>query len=193
MNNEQLLSVLICFLIIAFYVIIIQASMLWDKRKGRHGKFKLGLDIHGVVTVAPAFFSWLTKIIIEAGGEVHILTGRRITPYITNKIKEYDLHYTHLFSITDHLIATGAPILKKEDEDNYWFPEEIWNAVKGWYAKMYGLHILWDDSPEYASYCSVPFVLMLSSCLMKHKEFYQTKKGLVRTNDNNCKKSTTEI
>ncbi len=40
-------------------------------------KFKLGLDIHGVVDAMPDFFSFLTDSFIKNGGEVHIITGGR--------------------------------------------------------------------------------------------------------------------
>mgnify|MGYP000751541977 CR=1 FL=1 len=39
------------------------------------GKFKLGLDIHGVVDAMPEFFSFLTDSFVKNGGEVHLITG----------------------------------------------------------------------------------------------------------------------
>ena len=47
---------------------------------------KLGLDLHGVITDRPEFFSELSKIFIDNGHEVHIVTGGMINDSLLNKI-----------------------------------------------------------------------------------------------------------
>jgi len=39
------------------------------------GKYKIGLDLHGVISDMPEFFSFFTNAMINSGAEVHILTG----------------------------------------------------------------------------------------------------------------------
>ena len=41
-------------------------------------KFSLGLDLHGVIDSLPEVFAFLSKAVVDAGGEVHILTGSKI-------------------------------------------------------------------------------------------------------------------
>lgn len=38
-------------------------------------KFKIGLDLHGVIDALPEFFAFLTDSVIKNGGEIHIITG----------------------------------------------------------------------------------------------------------------------
>ena len=48
---------------------------------------KIGLDIHGVCDANPEFFAELTNLFIEAGHEIHILTGRRVSDGALKEIK----------------------------------------------------------------------------------------------------------
>jgi len=49
-------------------------------------KFKIGLDLHGVIDALPEFFAFLTDSVIKNGGEVHIITGGSWTKELENQI-----------------------------------------------------------------------------------------------------------
>lgn len=147
---------------------------------------KIGLDIHGVVTQNPKLWAWLTKVIVEAGGEVHIMTGRSFKT-VMPRIEKLGLTYTSIFSITDYLLEQGEPVIKKEDEDNLWFDQKVWNKIKGMWAKKLGLDITFDDSIEYAEHFDSPFALLLSACHIAHKDFYKHEKGYKRDNSKKTK------
>ena len=39
---------------------------------------KIGLDFHGVINTSPEFFGLISKLLLDAGHEVHIITGNDI-------------------------------------------------------------------------------------------------------------------
>jgi hypothetical protein len=59
--------------------------------------FKLGLDWHGVLDAMIPEMAWLTRAIVAAGGEVHIMTGMVWTPECDEQLKSWGVHYTHTF------------------------------------------------------------------------------------------------
>ena len=44
-------------------------------KESQNMKFKLGLDLHGVIDALPDSFAFLSNAVISFNGEVHILTG----------------------------------------------------------------------------------------------------------------------
>jgi hypothetical protein len=128
---------------------------------------KIGLDIHGVITKHPKFFSELTKLFKEAGHEVHILTGSSLNPdtkygrIALDELKKYGIHYTHLYSIIDHQEKIGTEIVY-EDDENPWIDDDLWNCAKGDYCKEHNIDIMFDDTRAYADYFDTPFVHFLS-------------------------------
>lgn len=115
---------------------------------------KIGLDVHGVITETPEYLAVRAKSLVDAGHQVHIMTGTRVGPRLVDELAAYGFHkslnYTHIFSITDHLISTGIPV---DFRDDLPFADGLmWDAAKGEYATMVGLDCLWDDSPVYGHY-----------------------------------------
>ena len=99
---------------------------------------------------------------MAAGHEVHIITGRSLkTPEFLEKIKSTGVKYTHIFSVTDHLIEQGNPV-RWSDEYNPWFEEGLWNKVKGKYCEDNKIGLMIDDSPEYLEHFTTPVALMIS-------------------------------
>lgn len=119
---------------------------------------KLGLDIHGVLDVRVEFFSKLTKVLINAGWEIHIITGSG-TEQAKREMTELGMSYTHIFSVCDHLVKTGA---KTNAElgiaSRYPFPDETWNKVKSIYCIENKIDMHIDDMPEYLEHFSTPFM-----------------------------------
>jgi hypothetical protein len=119
---------------------------------------KLGLDIHGVITDDPEFFSKLTHLLVQGGHEVHILTGHHGNDRIFNKLKLYNVAYTHFFSIADYRKEQGVHVTYDE-EGKPWLAEGLWNSAKSEYANKHKLDIHIDDTPVYGEYFITPFVL----------------------------------
>jgi len=118
---------------------------------------RIGLDQHGVLDNIP-FFKVVSELLVEAGHEVHIITGREWKK-IKNELYQNDIyegtHYTHHFSITDHLLELGEDV-RWEDENNPWFDDIAWNKVKGEYCEKHKIDIHFDDSEEYAPFFKTP-------------------------------------
>lgn len=55
-------------------------------------KFKLSLDLHGVIDALPEFLSFITHAVVNAGGEVHVLTGGTLSP----KMEEEQIGRAHV-------------------------------------------------------------------------------------------------
>ena len=135
---------------------------------------KIGLDIHGVVSSIPEFFSELTSLLVDSGNEVHILTGSSINDKLLERINTYGIRYTHLFSIVDYHQKIGTHI-HWSNEDNPWIDDKIWNKTKSDYCKEHGIQLMLDDSIEYAQYFDTPYALLLSKCIVKHKPMFIDK------------------
>lgn len=117
---------------------------------------KIAIDIHGVVSKMPEFFAELTRLFINAGHEVHILTGSRITKEFIDRIKKYGIVYTHLFSIVEYHMNIGTEIFW-EDENNPWIDDEVWNKTKADYCRKHNIDMCWDDEFSYNKHFTTPF------------------------------------
>jgi len=128
---------------------------------------KIGIDIHGVVNKHQKFFSEMTKLFIDAGHEIHVLTGASINPatkYGRKTIKEIEdlnIKYTHIFSIIDYHAKIGTEIVYA-DSENPWIDGELWNRSKGDYCREHKIDIMFDDTKGYAEFFTTPFVHFLS-------------------------------
>jgi hypothetical protein len=123
-------------------------------------KFKLGLDIHGVIDTKPWMFSRLSKSVIGTGGEVHIITGAHMTEELKTKLKdEYEMSWTHLFSIADHHKSIGTEMRYKKS-NNPWMDKDLWDRTKGDYCHEQGIMLHIDDTERYAKYFLTPFILV---------------------------------
>lgn len=121
--------------------------------------YRLGLDIHGVIDASPKFYSILTKLFMEAGHEVHILTGSHITDEVRRKLHEMGIMWTHLFSISDHHKSNGKDIIY-DKEGTPWIDDESWNRTKADYCRKNGIDYHIDDTAVYGDFFTTPFALM---------------------------------
>lgn len=108
---------------------------------------KIGVDIHGTADVYFDFFQELCRLFVEAGHEVHIVTGRR-QKEIEPEIKSLGLMYTHFFSMTDYHEELGTP-MSYGPWKNPWMDEETWNRTKGDYAARVGLDMMFENSDDF--------------------------------------------
>lgn len=119
---------------------------------------KLGLDVHGVIDAEPAFFSFLSKTILLANGEVHIITGTEDSEHLRTTLTQLNIHYTHFFSISSYHKSIGTKMWYT-DPNNPWCDEVVWNRTKGDYCARNKIDFHIDDSPEYQQYFTTPFLL----------------------------------
>lgn len=121
--------------------------------------YKLSLDIHGVCDSAPEFFALISKLIIDSGGEIHILTGRRVSDGAPDEIKELGISYTHFFSIADYHEESGTAVCDDNNGDP-WMDDETWDRTKGDYCKRHQIDFCIDDTERYRQYFETPFAYM---------------------------------
>jgi hypothetical protein len=141
-------------------------------------KFKLGCDFHGVIDSMPDFFSFLTDSFVKNGGEVHIITGGSWTEELKNELINYNIKWTHYFSVYDYLMESNeASIGKVEFPDGTIqnkFPNEIWDKVKGEYCKKNNITLHIDDTLIYNEGFTTPFTRLWSNSgkpKSTHKDF----------------------
>ena len=113
-------------------------------------KFKLGLDFHGVITRFPIELATLAELIVSNGGEVHVITGSEDDEVLMAQLRkngfEPKVHFTHIFSVTSHLIDNGhTPERDKNGEP--FFNEASWDVSKSQYCSQVGITLHVDDSP----------------------------------------------
>ena len=126
-------------------------------------KFKLGLDIHGVIDSLPEVFAFLSKAVVDAGGEVHILTGSKIDQ-AKQELEKYNITYTHLFSIQDYHEKLGTPT--KGTHPKYGFPmidDDVWDLTKGDYCREHNISLHIDDTLIYNDNFTTPFARFWSN------------------------------
>lgn len=129
--------------------------------KSNSVKFKLGIDIHGVIDSAPAIFSFLSHSVINSGGEVHIITGGSWTPQLESMLVEMGIKWTHSCSIYDNLLKTENVTNKtyffKDGTKQVKFPDEIWNKAKAEYCTKHNISLHIDDTTVYGNFFTTPF------------------------------------
>ena len=64
-------------------------------------QLRIGIDFHGVITEAPAFFRDLTTLAFDRDYEIYIISGG---PYLVEKnfLDAWHIKYTEIFSLLEH-------------------------------------------------------------------------------------------
>jgi len=128
---------------------------------------KIGIDLHGVVTDRPEFFKEFTKMLVDNGHEVHIITGPFLGERLYAEIKKYDLSYTHLFSIASYHQEIGTP-MTFDAKGNPFLNEYLWDKTKGEYCLKHNIDLHFDDSDAYGYFFKTPFARFYSKDKRKH-------------------------
>lgn len=125
------------------------------------GKFKLGLDMHGVIDDMPEFFSFLTDSFIKNSGEVHIITGSRWDLEFEKQLNDFGVKWTHKFSVYDYLKESDAEVIGKvqfpDGTIQKKFKNEDWDKVKAQYCRENRINLHIDDTLIYNNFFSTPF------------------------------------
>jgi len=114
-------------------------------------KFNIGFDIHGLIDSDPQLFSFLSKLLVESGCEVHILTGKHIEDGVLEELKKYKITYTHLFSIADYHKLRGEKV-RYDDKNTPWIEKELWDRAKAEYCDKHNIRLHLDDSEVYGQH-----------------------------------------
>ena len=129
-------------------------------------KFKLGLDVHGVIDSMPEFFSFLTDSFIKNGGEIHIITGGRWDSEFEKQLNNFGVKWTHKFSVYDYLKESDAEVIGKvqfpDGTIQKKFKNEDWDLIKSQYCKENGIDLHIDDTLIYNNFFSTPFARLWS-------------------------------
>jgi len=117
---------------------------------------KIGLDIHGVCDSNPKFFAELSRLFVEAGHEVIIITGKMKSHGAVDEIKELGISYTKFFSIVDYHLEKGTEI-NFDSNGNPWINDDIWNRTKAEICEKENIDFHIDDSSIYGEYFNTPY------------------------------------
>jgi hypothetical protein len=124
-------------------------------------KFKIGIDIHGVIDAIPDTFAFLSNAILNAGGEVHILTGGTWDNKLETQLKSFGINWTHSFSIYDELLRRNTLIVGKvqfpDGTIQEKFEDGAWDKVKGEYCRDNNINLHIDDTLIYNEHFTTPF------------------------------------
>ncbi len=112
---------------------------------------KFGFDIHGVLDTHPEVYAAMTKALVAAGHEVHVITGAVWTQEEDDKLKGFGIEWTHFFSITTYHEELGDVEVEWVDGKPY-MDADAWNRTKADYCKEHNIAWLIDDSPVYGKY-----------------------------------------
>lgn len=130
-------------------------------------KIKLGIDIHGVINEMPEFFASLTKALVDAGHEVHILTGPQHDEKLEAELKSYGISWTHIFSIVSYHQEKGTAIRYDKKGDAF-LDDYAWDRAKGDYCIKHQIDLHLDDSDIYSYFFKTPYARIFSKNKRKH-------------------------
>lgn len=122
---------------------------------------KFGFDLHGVIDAKPEFFSEFTKLLVEAGHEVHILTGPPDGKKLREELDATGVMFTHLFSIADWLKSEKVEMWQDKKGD-WWSHPYDWDRAKGVYCERNKIDMHFDDTDSYAYFFKTPFCRFFS-------------------------------
>lgn len=128
---------------------------------------KFGFDLHGVIDAKPELFSVFTKLLLEAGHEVHILTGPPVTDELRGQLDSLGIVWTHLFSIVNALkrresLGLLQMPMWQDDKGRWWSDAYDWDKAKGEYCAANKIDLHFDDSDHYQYFFTTPYCRFLS-------------------------------
>ena len=107
---------------------------------------RLGLDMDGTITMAPAFFSLLARSVRGAGGQVHVVTSRADTlegrVAIKAELSRLGIEHNRLHMLPDAEEAgRRCPHCKLD-----WYQKYIWQKVQ--YCLDHEIDVFFDDEQK---------------------------------------------
>jgi hypothetical protein len=141
--------------------------------------YKLGLDIHGVITDDMDAMRKLAECVMLSGvlNQVHIISGPPVK-FIKEELEQLGFkegqHYSHIFSIVDHHLAAGTQVVFDEN-GHAWTDEYTWDKTKADYCLREGINLHIDDSDQYGYFFKTPYARFFSKNKRKQKIFPGSK------------------
>ena len=117
---------------------------------------RIGFDFHGILDTYEVFRE-LTRTLISKGHEVHIITGEENTKSFKKTLKDLNVRYTKIFSITSYHKKKGTEV-KYDKNGEPWMDKKLWNPTKANYCKRNDIYLHIDDSLEYGDHFKTPFI-----------------------------------
>lgn len=130
-------------------------------------KMKIGLDIHGVMDEVPELFAVLSKTLVEAGHEVHVITGPPDGPRIREELARLGISFTHFFSIVDYHQSIGSEIIT-DAKGHHYVDDYLWDKTKGDYCLREKIDLHIDDSDSYSFFFKTPYCRFFSKNKRKY-------------------------
>ena len=125
------------------------------REQNKPATIKVGLDLHGVISAHPKFFSEMSKALVKNGAEVHVITGSHSVE-ILDELKKYNITYTHLFSIADYHRSIGTHMWYDANKTP-WIDKKMWEMTKAEYCGREGIEFHIDDSDIYGEHFTTPY------------------------------------
>ena len=122
--------------------------------------FKLAIDIHGVCDENPKFFSLISKLLVDNGHEVIVITGRMESHGAIDELIKLGISYTKFYSIVDYHKEKGTKIWYDE-KGNPWIDDDIWNKTKAEICEKEGVDFHIDDSFNYGEFFKTPYAQII--------------------------------
>lgn len=123
-------------------------------------KFKIGLDVHGVIDRHPELFAFISQALVAAGAEVHIITGPEHSAEFEKQIRDWGIAFTNFCGIVDYCAAKGIEVTWDE-RGHGWVREEAWDTAKAEYCAVNGIDLHIDDSETYGRHFTTPYLQLL--------------------------------
>ena len=105
---------------------------------------KLGLDIDGTICAKPAFYAFVAKAWVAAGGEVHIISARTEQHRLFTREQLHNWGF-HLPDVKIHLYPEHYDFTDLEDLERHYRKHAAWKA--GVCLEL-GIDVLIDDDPR---------------------------------------------
>lgn len=132
---------------------------------------KFGFDVHGVLDTHTEVYAAITTALVEAGHEVHVITGEVYNETLGSKLRESGVAWTHWFSIAEYHIRKGNVEVRWVNGEP-WMDAGAWNCTKARYCREEGIRLLIDDSPVYGQYFG-PSTIYLLQKDPRHPDFWE--------------------
>jgi len=132
---------------------------------------KFGFDVHGVLDTHTEVYGVITTALVEAGHEVHVITGEIYSDDLGSRLRANGVAWTHWFSITQyHIDEEDVEVMWKDGQP--WMDAEVWNRTKSDYCQEQGIKMLIDDSPVYGKYFDRGTIYLLQKD-PRHPDFWE--------------------
>jgi len=116
----------------------------------------ISFDYHGVCDANPMIFSLLTKVLMDSGNDVYIITGRMKKDNLEKDLIELGISFTRIFSIIDYNVDKGNPV-RFDEKGEPWIEDELWKKTKAEICREQKVDLHIDDSDDYEKYFTTPY------------------------------------